>query len=180
MIANLAGQSVPDDGVNPPPVRIVEDTAIHGGRELRCYVGTTTIATATLLPASTGFGNGRWSVLPHPAMERLAGTRAASSVVLDEDDARQALGFLAGLYLAGAPDIPRLHALGSYASSQGVVYSFPAGALPEGVRHARQLIGQQVLIDGLRFTVRGVEHWAIVCPRDGARCEHPFGLLVES
>lgn len=71
-----------------------------------------------------------------------------------------------------------LHAADRYEiTGRGQGASFTAGCLPEGVGHPRELLGRTILVDGQRHTVRGVEHWAIVCPREG-RCTHPFGLLL--
>ncbi len=53
---------------------------------------------------------------------------------------------------------------------------------PPGV-HPRDLLGQQVTVDGKRYEVKGVDHYAIDCPRPDAAdktvCGHPFGLLLE-
>jgi len=42
------------------------------------------------------------------------------------------------------------------------------------------MIGHIVIIDGKSYEVKGVEHWAIVCPKGTEKCEHPFGLLLQS
>lgn len=67
-----------------------------------------------------------------------------------------------------------------HVASRGPAASFQSGRLPPGIRHAKELMGEQVWVDNLRYVVKGVEHFCIECPRaTDAVCTHPFGLLLE-
>lgn len=59
-------------------------------------------------------------------------------------------------------------------------YSFLPEDLPAELNHPRELIGAEISVGEVRVRVVGVDHWAILCPRDGERCGHPFALMVES
>jgi hypothetical protein len=69
---------------------------------------------------------------------------------------------------------------------------FASGELPQGFMSPRELRGHVVNIDNVNYLVKGVEHFAIVCPTSTSWsprnqhpavgplvCHHPFGLLVE-
>jgi hypothetical protein len=60
-------------------------------------------------------------------------------------------------------------------TGRGQVATFGRNRLPDGVQNPRELIGQQVSVDGVLYTVKALEHWAIVCEGE---CGHPFGLLL--
>lgn len=64
---------------------------------------------------------------------------------------------------------------------RGRLASFAPNDLPAGFMGPAELLGKVVRIDNQTYTVKGVEHFAIVCPSPPFRpvCTHPFGLLVE-
>ena len=63
-------------------------------------------------------------------------------------------------------------------SGHGRVASVSSDGLPPGPSDGRDLVGQEVMIDGLRYTVKGVE-WCLVDHGANVRCWRGYGLLVD-
>ncbi|MBB3752691.1 hypothetical protein FHT44_005203 [Mycolicibacterium sp. BK634] len=63
---------------------------------------------------------------------------------------------------------------------RGTAYSFLPEDLPAELSHPRELVGKEVGVGEVRVQVAAYEHWAMLCPRDGGRCGHPFALLTRN